>query len=259
MVGAFAVCPRDQRVAPEQPACARVGEITLRCGSGRGAPLRAVCVLGPFQQWCGRRRDTPAGREADTQIGELHQAVAECCLLEIDESDSRGGMEVIAGAGVAVEQGMPGCLAQSAHEVLEFAGHARREGNLKGRGQPEEGVDVGLVRASPRGKCSDVLRAGGGVQPGQCRCVVDDPVAGGASVVQTLQHQHPLAGVGGQQCGHHRCGSSSGEPQGGHLAGVSLVGVGAGDELLHHHLCFGQLNAPHTRARAAAQPARAPG
>ena len=74
-----------------------------------------------------------------------------------------------------------------------------------------------------------------------------------------LQHQHPLAGIGGQQGRRHGRFSSGGEPQGGHLAGIPLVGIRAVDDLLHHHRCLWQLDAPHTRTRATVQSARAPG
>lgn len=65
-------------------------------------------------------------------------------------------------------------------------------------------------------------------------------------VVQMLQDQYPPAGIGAEQCGHHGRGGSRGEPQRCHLAGVSLLGVGTVDDLLHHRGYPGQLNAPHT-------------
>ncbi|GGX18815.1 hypothetical protein GCM10010353_37500 [Streptomyces chryseus] len=76
---------------------------------------------------------------------------------------------------------------------------------------------------------------------------------------QMLQDEHPFVGVGGQQRGHHGCFGSGGEPQGGHLTGVPLVGARAVDELLHHHRSLRQLDAPHTRTGAAVQYASAPG
>lgn len=139
---------------------------------------------------------------------------------------------------------MPGRPGEPVDEVVELAGHAGRDGSVESGGQPEEGGGVGGVRALPAGQHSGVLGAGDGMQPGQCRRVVHDPVAGGLPVVEVLQDQHPVVGGGAQKCGHHGRFGSGGETQRGQFAGVPLIGVGTVDDLLHHHRRPGRIHPP---------------
>ncbi len=184
VVGAVAAGPPDQCVAAQQPAGARVGEAAVgqagHVGAGRRAPLGAVGVLGPPQQRFGRRGDAPAGGEADAQAGRLRQGAAQAGLLEVDEADPLGGVEVVAGAGAAVEQGVPGCPAEPVQQVREFTGRTVGDGCGDGEcpGRPEEGGGVGRLRARPARQRTGVLGAGGGVQACERGGVADDPVGG---------------------------------------------------------------------------------
>lgn len=107
---------------------------------------------------------------------------------------------------------MPRRLVQPAEEFVEFGAQARWDGDLEGLGQGEEGGEVVAGRAGPGGQEADVLLGAGGVQPGQRRGVVDDPVARWWAVLQMLQDQHAAAGIGPQQCGYHSWLGAGGEP-----------------------------------------------
>jgi hypothetical protein len=45
-------------------------------------------------------------------------------------------VEIITGTRIPVEKGVPGCLVEPVHEVVEFAGHARRGRDIQRLGQP---------------------------------------------------------------------------------------------------------------------------
>ncbi|WP_348652348.1 hypothetical protein [Streptomyces sp. Isolate_45] len=88
--------------------------------------------------------------------------------------------------------------------------------------------------------------------------MVDDPVLARRPVIQVFEYEDARGGIDGQERGCHGSRRSGGEPQGGDLAGVPVVGLQAVDELLHHRRGARQLDPPHARAGAAAQPARVP-
>ncbi len=253
VVHALAAGPLDQRVAAQQPAGARVGQVPLGLGAGRGAPGGAVGALGALQQRRLGGGGAPAGGETDAQVGEFDQAVAQRGLLEVDEPHPLAGVQVVAGTRVAVEQGVARRPRQPVHQRVEFAGRARRRHHPQGPGQGEEGGGVAAGGRGPGGQGARVPRRPGGVQPGQRGGVAHDPVVRRRAVFHVLQDQHPLVGVGGQERGDHRRFGAGRQPQRGHLARVALVRVGALDGLLDDHRPGGQFEAPHARARAAVQ------
>jgi hypothetical protein len=70
LVRPSAVRPFDQRVTPDQPARARLGEIPAGLGTGEGAPRRPVRRLGLPERGSGDRRGAPSGGEADPQVSQ---------------------------------------------------------------------------------------------------------------------------------------------------------------------------------------------
>jgi hypothetical protein len=133
-------------------------------------------------------------------------------LLEVDEPDAARGVQVVAGAGVAVQESVRGGPAEPAHQIHELIPHTRTVRDAECLRQVEEGIDVALVRPRPGGKGPGVGRAGGRVQAGQPLGVRDDPVVGRAHVVQAFQDQHLSAGIRGQQPGRHGRIDPRGEP-----------------------------------------------
>lgn len=144
-----AVGPLDEGVALDQPARARVGEVARHVLPGEAAPGGPVDVLDLRERGRGDRHGTPAGGEADAEVGEFDQSVAERGPLEVDEADAVGGAQVIAGAGVAVQQRMVRGGVQPLQETGEFIGNRGRYGHVERPGQGEEGLRVGGRGARP--------------------------------------------------------------------------------------------------------------
>jgi len=60
--------------------------------------------------------------KADPQVGEFGYSISKRCLLEVDKVDAFGAVDVIAWAGIAVEEGMVLNLVEAMHEFAEFNG-----------------------------------------------------------------------------------------------------------------------------------------
>ena len=158
-----------------------------------------------IERGAGHRHRAPAGREADAEVSQLDEAVAQRRLLEIDETDAGGGAQVIAGAGVAVQQRVVRRRVEPGDQAGEPVRHPGPDRNVQRPGEGEERFGVGGSRRRPRGQRARVgrpvsacSRASDSAKPGIQSSVAPRPARYSSTITRAAGSVPSSAGAAGR-------------------------------------------------------------